>query len=345
MDFVEVDGSEGEGGGQILRTAVAFSAVRRVPVRVTRIREGREDPGLKRQHVSALRILAKVFSGELHGAEEGSATVTFTPGSPSLGSLSVDMGTAASITLVLQAVIPAVALSGARLSIHLVGGTDVPWSPTFDYLQRVAIPGYGALGIHASVTASQRGYYPRGGGMVAAEVETSAGVRPLDLVSREKASRVKLVSRCGGLSKAVAERQTAAASAVLAAAGYRVDAETRDGRSASPGTSVLVYCAVNGALLGSDSLGARGRPAEDVGREAARRFVAAEESGGCLDANLADMLLPLLTLAPGPSRVKIPEVTAHLESGMRLASQFTPCRWSSETSGSGVLVTVNPEAV
>ena len=142
VDYVVVDGSRGEGGGQILRTAVAFSAILGRPVRIERIRGGREVPGLRRQHVSALQILTKVFGGELEGAVEGSSAVTFVPGRQRLQTLSLDMGTAASITLVLQAVVPAVALTRSHLELELVGGTDVPWSPTYDYFEEVVSPAY-----------------------------------------------------------------------------------------------------------------------------------------------------------------------------------------------------------
>ncbi|MCL4356149.1 MAG: RNA 3'-terminal phosphate cyclase [Nitrososphaerota archaeon] len=342
MDFVEVDGSQGEGGGQILRSAVAFSAIRRVPVRVVKIRAGREVPGLKRQHLSALRVLAEVFGGELGGATEGSQEVTFAPGVPRRDTVSADMGTAASITLVLQAVVPAVALSGSRLRLQLVGGTDVPWSPTFDYFGEVAKVGYRALGLEFEANASRRGYYPRGGGIVTASIEPCGGVSALDLTSRATMKSVRVMSRCGSLPKAVAQRQADSAVETLRRAGIDAQSEVSTAESDSPGTSVLVAHVDGGVFLGSDAVGAKGKPAEEVGREAAERFLAAKQSGGCMDANLADMLLPLLSLAKRESRVKIPAMTSHLESGLRLARLFTGCRWTAVPSGDGVLATVTP---
>ena len=162
VEPIEVDGSKGEGGGQILRTAVAFAVIQGKPVRVREIRAGRDVPGLKRQHVSALQVLSKVFGGELTGATEGSSVVTFVPGKGRSQRLSVDMGTAASITLVLQAVVPAVALTRSRLELDLVGGTDVPWSPTYDYYERIVREAFRLIGIRFDITSSRRGYYPRG---------------------------------------------------------------------------------------------------------------------------------------------------------------------------------------
>ncbi|MDG6911044.1 MAG: RNA 3'-terminal phosphate cyclase [Nitrososphaerota archaeon] len=342
MGYIEVDGSQGEGGGQILRSALAFSAIGRVPVRVVNIRAGRELPGLKRQHLSALRVLADVFGGELSGATEGSQEVKFAPGSPRREAVSADMGTAASITLVLQAVVPAVALSGSRLRLRLVGGTDVPWSPTLDYFREVVRAGYGKLGMGLGVEASRRGYYPRGGGVVIASIEPCEGVSALDMTSRPPVKSVRVLSRCGSLPKGVAQRQADSAVELLRNAGIDAHSEVVAAESASPGTSVLVAHVSNEALLGSDGIGARGKPAEVVGREAAAAFLASEGSGGCLDVNLADMLLPLLSMAKRESRVKIPSMTSHLESGLRLAGLFTGCRWKVEPSGEGVVVTVTP---
>jgi RNA 3'-phosphate cyclase len=345
MDFVEVDGSEGEGGGQILRSALSFAAILRRPVRVTKVRAGREVPGLKRQHVSAVKVLAQVFGGDLTGATEGSSTVTFVPGAPRLNSLSLDMGTAASITLVLQAVVPAVALSGHRLSLDLVGGTDVPWSPTLDYYHLVARGAYAAAGISFGLEPKRRGYYPRGGGRVTATIDPCDRVVPMDFTDQKKVSDVFILSRCGNLPRHVADRQLSAASdyvqrSGLGVAGSEVGVEEAD----SPGSSVLCYAAGHGVFLGGDSIGARGRRAEEVGADAARRFLAAAGPGASMDSNLADMIVPLLSLAEEPSKVRVPFVTDHLKSGLHLASLFTSCSWSVEPSAGAPVVTVNPGA-
>ena len=343
MDFVQVDGSKGEGGGQILRTAVVFSAIQSKPVRIDRIRAGREVPGLKRQHISALQVLAKVFGGELQGATEGSSEVTFVPGKQRLDALSLDMGTAASITLVLQAVIPAIALTGSRLSLELIGGTDVPWSPTYDYLERVARDAYARIGIEFTIRAQRRGYYPRGGGKVSAVIRPCADLRPLDLTDGEGVRGVLLVSRCGHLPRHVAERQIASAETEIAKAGFVISStEVSEEQSDSPGSSLLAYCTGSAKCIGADGIGARGRPAEEVGREAASRLIAEVRSGASLDSNLADMVLPLLSLASTASRASVPKVTPHLLSGLELASQFTGCRWSIDEKGEKSIVTVSP---
>ena len=343
MDVVRVDGSQGEGGGQILRTAAAFSVIFRRPVRVDRIRAGRGVPGLRRQHASALKVLAEATGGRVEGATEGSSEISFFPGDPRAESLKFDMGTAASTTLVLQAVVPAVALSGGRLRLELTGGTDVPWSPTFDYLADVVRVAFREIGIGFDATAERRGYYPRGGGRVIASIEPSSGVKPLDLVSQGSLPGARVFSRCGKLPRRVAERQLSAASLLLEGAGVRVLAGgSSEEDSDSPGSSVLVHCEGATAFLGADAIGAKGKPAEEVGRGAAARFVAEAGSGACMDSNLADMVLPLLSLAPSPSRIRVREVTSHLRTGLDVARQFTSFAWEAEPQAGGVIVRVAP---
>ena len=343
MDYVQVDGSRGEGGGQILRTAIAFSVIQGRAVRIEKIRGGREVPGLKRQHVSALRVLADVCGGELKGASEGSSEVTFVPGEQRTQRLSLDMGTAASITLVLQAVVPAVALARSRLDLELVGGTDVPWSPTCDYFAEVVRATYQRIGIDFTIAVSRRGYYPRGGGRVTAAIGPSAGLRPLDLAEKHGVKEVLLVSRCGRLPRHVAERQLESATADLVSAGFDIaSTQLAEEQSDSPGSSLLAYSVSPSKYIGADGIGEKGKPAEGVGRETASRFIAAARSNGCLDPNLADMVIPLLSLAPGKSHVAIPTVTPHLVSGLELASQFTGCRWSVEEGEDIRTVTVSP---
>jgi RNA 3'-terminal phosphate cyclase (ATP) len=253
------------------------------------------------------------------------------------------MGTAASITLVLQAVVPAVSLNRVELSLDLVGGTDVPWSPTFDYFDLVVREAFGSVGVKFDVKAARRGYYPRGGGRVSASIHPCDRLTHVDRASRRKIPGAMILSRCGSLPKHVAERQLKSASSALESAGVPVlGGKLAEERSDSPGSSILVYCTGEGVHLGADSLGARGKPAEAVGEEAASKFIAAYEAGAALDSNLADMLLPLLSLAPKPSVARIPQVTEHLRSGLDLASQFTDSTWSTEPVDGAAVVRVEP---
>lgn len=343
VEFLDVDGSYGEGGGQILRTALAFSVITGKPVRISKIRAGRDVPGLRRQHVSSLRVLSAVFDSKLEGVAEGSSEVSFVPGPPRAGSVSLDMKTAASITLVLQAVVPAIALVRSRLTLELVGGTDVPWSPTFDYLDTIMRRAYGAIGIKFSAKAVRRGYYPRGGGRAIVRVEPCEVARPLQLAEPPQVGKVHLMSRCAMLPRHVAERQLHSATTVLEESGLRLGRElVAEEPADSPGSSLLVSSSGESYFLGSDELGARGRPSEEVGRAAAEKFTTYARSGACLDDNLVDMLAPLLSLASGPSVLRVARVSKHLVASFYIAKLFSPCEYSVREEGRGAVVTVRP---
>ena len=164
--MIEIDGSLGEGGGQIVRTAVALSAVTGKPVRITRIRQGRSKPGLAAQHARAITALAVICDARTSGATPGSSEIVFTPGEIRGGRHRVEIGTAGSVTLLMQCLLPALLRADAPSSLHILGGTDVNWSPTVDYFKNVFLPALSSFGAKVSLDVLQRGYYPRGQGEV-----------------------------------------------------------------------------------------------------------------------------------------------------------------------------------
>jgi RNA 3'-phosphate cyclase len=345
-----VDGSFGEGGGQILRIAICFSMVLQVPIHVTKIRAGRRIPGLRPQHSATIKILADICSARVKGAEVGSTDLSFSPGLVGSSHGSFNLETAASIPLVLQAIIPAISLMGDPYDMELVGGTDVPWSPTSDYLSKVVAPAMKAIGIGFSIEIARRGYYPNGGGRVRLRIEPCGRVEPMQLSSRREVENGKdggrtiwLTSRCGKLPLSVAERQARAAASMLQARGteaVRKDVSLED--SISPGSSIVVSHVDDGCYIGGDSIGARGKLAEVVGREASSRFLTAFTSGARVDAHLADMLAPILCLSESPSAVVIPFATEHLRTSLHVAAQFTGAEHSFEQSGQAVLLSISP---
>lgn len=344
MDFVEVDGSRGEGGGQTLRTALAFSVVLGKPVRVSKVRAGRPVPGLRRQHVSAAKVISEVFGGTLEGATEGSSQVSYAPGDGGkAGRVSIDMGTAASVTLVLQAVVPAAAVTGLKLELRLTGGTDVPWSPTLDYFGTVVRAAYARAGVAFALEASRRGYYPRGGGRIMAVVEPGGPPKGIEQTSPPQGSAPEVTSRCALLPKHVAERQLAAAVSYLRRAGVGVSNSSASLEEAdSPGSSICLSEIGEGVARGSDAIGSRGKTAEAVGVDAASRYIATLRSGANFDENVTDMLVPVLSLAGVPSRLRVPRVTPHTQTVMDLATQFTGCDFAVEGGGSSVVLEVRP---
>jgi RNA 3'-phosphate cyclase len=345
--FLEIDGSYGEGGGQTIRIATSFSIIFNRPIHVTNVRGARKVPGLRPQHAATLRILRDICGGSLEGGTVGSTEFTFSPGTiENISPASLDMGTAGSITLVLQALVPAVALSKASLELELIGGTDVPWSPTSDYISAVLGRCLGRIGIQFSLDVSRRGYYPKGGGVATVLIQPSNGVRPLELTSRARdpSPVISIVSRAGSLPRHVAERQAAAAVSTLSRSGLRAKRTTiYTEDSLSPGSSILVSCVDDSCYIGSDSIGARGKPAEMVGSEAAAHFARSFDGPACLDANLADMVAPLLCLAGGPSSLVTSQATGHLRTSLQVATQFVKadCTVKALETG-GALVSIVP---
>ncbi len=348
-EFIRIDGSYGEGGGQILRTAVALSIITCKPIEVFNIRAKRPNPGLRAQHATAINVLADIFNARAENVSIGSSTVRFIPSnSISKEHARVDIGTAGSITLVLQALIPAVSITGNRLMIELLGGTDVKWSPTIDYVRYVLKQAYSMLGIKFDIEVKRRGYYPVGNGLVYASIEPCNNLSSIELVS---APRIEpsIISVCSNLPKHVADRQIAGALTLLEKNGINCKAYSSSiEHSTSPGSSILVYASSDyGPFIGGDSIGEKGKRAEDVGRDAAFKFIRPYTSNATVDPYLADMLVLPLSIAKGRSTFIINEPTEHLLTNLYIARVITGCKYSlSKVNEKGnCILTIESEGV
>jgi RNA 3'-terminal phosphate cyclase (ATP) len=345
MDVVRVDGSYGEGGGQILRTAVAMATLLRRPVEVYNIRAKRQNPGLRPQHVAVISTLAKICDAETEGLRPGSYRILYSPRSIKGGRVELDIGTAGSITLFLQALIPAVSLSGVELHLQIRGGTDVAWSPTIDYFRHVVLPAYRTVNLHASLEVRRRGYYPKGGGIVEAHIYPSNGAKPLTLLRREN-KPLRVLSVCSNLPGDVARRQAEACIEALRQEGLEVgEATSRIEEAISPGSTITVYSADEGGpFLGADALGMKGKRAEQVGSEVAKKFLEEWRTGAPIDSHLADMLVTPLCLASAPSKIRVSRLTEHTRTNLYICSLFTPFDYSIEPyEGESTVITINPK--
>ncbi len=326
--YLEIDGSLGEGGGQILRTAVSLSAITGRPVQVASIRANRPNPGLRPQHLTAIQILAKLFDAKTENLKADSDWIRFRPsGKFNGGPAKIDVGTAGSIPLILLTLVPAVALSRNELQIEITGGTDVKSSPTIDYVRYVITEAYRSVGVRFSIDILRRGYYPKGGGIVRVEIEPCRQVETLNIaVARNFEPRIASV--CCQLPRHVAERQISSALIALEKKGlpcrnYSASLETAH----SPGSSIVVYAASDfGPFVGGDSIGEIGKRAETVGADAATRFLESVEAGVPVDPLLADMIVLPLALAKGRSKYRTSRVTRHLATNLQVASQIIGCR-------------------
>ncbi len=335
-EYTRVDGSFGEGGGQILRTSAALSAVLQRPVEITSIRAKRPNPGLRPQHVAVLRAIAALCNGEVENLEAGSTTIRFLPGKVRSTNLSLDVGSAGSITLLLQPVILISSLSGADFVVELKGGTDVKWSPTLDYFRKVVLPAFKLLGVEVSMEVRRRGYYPEGGGFVETRIKGAPQVRPFHLLASPTVSP-SIMSVCSNLPKHVAERQLATALSIMSDHGIKVEeSHVSVDDAASPGSSIAIYSVgPSGPFIGADSVGERGKPAEEVGREAADLFVREFQSGAPVDFHLADMVVGMLALAEGESAYRTSAVTEHLRTNLHICQLLVGCQSKIEENTDG----------
>ncbi len=325
--FLEMDGSMGEGGGQILRSALTLSALTGRPFRMTRIRANRDRPGLMPQHLAAVRAAARVCGAETHGDRKGSGDLEFIPGAIRAGHHDVDIGTAGSVTLLLHAVCyPLVQASGAS-ELVLLGGTHVPHSPAFHDLANAWAPWLDRLGLPVTLVLRRAGFYPAGGGEVSATVPGGAVARPLTALDRGGLREVIVQSGVGNLPLAIAERQRERALERLRRdrdrlQGARIESEIVPMRSPSPGTFVTVTARFSSGPATFSALGARGKRAERVADEAVDALFAFLATRGVVDRHLADQLALPLALAPGTSEVRVACVTRHLETNLEVIRRF-----------------------
>jgi RNA 3'-terminal phosphate cyclase (ATP) len=341
-DLVKIDGSYGEGGGQILRTAISLSAITGKPVEVCNIRTNRTNPGLRPQHLAGIKIIADLFHAKSENLKIGAEWIRFSPSDKfEGGSIKIDIGTAGSIPLILMTVVPAVSLSNNSLQIEVTGGTDVRASPTIDYIKYIVAKSYLSIGPKFSVDVLKRGYYPKGGGLVQCTIKPCKTPGTIELLAT-RYLEPKIISVCSQLPAHVAKRQISSALIALEkkdirCSNYTASIET----SISPGSSILVYSAADFSLyVGGDSIGERGKRAEAVGTEAAMQFLDSAVAEATVDPFLADMLVLPLALSKGRSRYRVARVTQHLLTNLHIVSEIVRCKYSIEQQGRSYIVTI-----
>ncbi|HVN66693.1 MAG TPA: RNA 3'-terminal phosphate cyclase [Methanomicrobiales archaeon] len=311
--MITIDGSVLEGGGQILRGAVALSALSRTPVEVVRIRVRRGKPGLASQHLAAIQAVAAACDGTCEGLRLGSDRIVFRPGLPVAREVRADVGTAGSVALVLQAWLPVALVAGGTVTV--TGGTEVDRSPTIDYLEQVLFRALARHGAQIQTEILKRGYYPEGGG----EVRVSVGASRLSPLSfpGESPGSCGIISCSSNLPDHVAERQAGAAQRFLEGKlGVPCEVRLDRRRGISTGTSCTVWAGTKGGI----SLGKRGLPADRVGELAARALLEEISGGGEVDSHLADQLLIFTAIYGG--RFTAPACSLHAATMCWLLERF-----------------------
>ncbi|AKG91759.1 RNA 3'-phosphate cyclase [Geoglobus ahangari] len=316
--MIRVDGSYGEGGGQILRSAIALSCVTGEAVEIYNIRANRPKPGLKAQHMKGIEAAKLLCNAEVEGLRPGSTRVIFRPGEVRVRDLRIDIGTAGSITLLLQTILPPLLHAGKECRLEITGGTDVSWSPSIDYFRFVTSSALRELGADLDIDVIRRGYYPKGRGKVVVHIrESELEGRRFEEVRCEA---VRGVSHCSNLPAHVAERQARAARRLLESSNYRAEIETEVRRDYSTGSGITIYCGYKGTV----SLGEKGKRAEKVGEEAALELLRELGMSGAFDRHLADQVMIAGAIARGTTEYTTTEVTMHTRSNAYVINSFFP---------------------
>jgi len=341
--MIYLDGSYLEGGGQIIRTALALSALTKKAFEIENIRKGRCNSGLAHQHIQCVKSVKEICNAYVEGHSLGSEKIQFIPLELKTKNMNVDIGTAGSITLLLQALLLPCMFGDRNIKLKLTGGTDVKWSQPFDYFNNVLIPQIKRF-CDINVHLIKRGYYPKGNGSVEISIkplykivkkefikELQQNFTPLNLINQGNLIYIKGVSHASSdLQKAhVAERQAETAELLLKQYGT-VDIRTEYSETLSTGSGITVWAIYskdkdeidfrNPIRLGADSLGEKGKKAEMVGTEAAERLINEMKSNAPIDQYLGDQILPFLALVKG--QVKVSHITNHCKTNMYVIEKF-----------------------
>ena len=317
--MIEIDGSLGEGGGQILRTALTLSALTRKPFRIYNIRANRPKPGLQHQHLAAVNAVRALSNAVTKGAHLGSTELYFEPrGIVEQGEFDFDVGTAGSTTLILQTLLPI--MVNRKISVTIRGGTDVPKAPTIDYIRLVFLKVLEKIGLKAEVTLVQRGHYPEGGGIIKLD-NVRGNLERFDLTERGRLLEIRGISHVSSLPSHIAHRQKTSAEAKLKHLNVpiNIEVDVRTGER-SRGSGIALAAIAEKSVVGSDYLGEKGLLAETVGERAALNLLEDLNVNAALDRHMGDMMMIYAVLTKG--KYTASELTTHARTNAEIIRKF-----------------------
>ena len=340
--MLEIDGSYGEGGGQILRTAVALSVLTKKPVAIKNIRANRPNPGIKPQHYIAIQSVKELCNADVEGLEVGSSNLTFTPDNIKGGKYKFDIVTAGSITLVFQACLLSSLKTQEPITIRLKGGSDVKWSPSWDYFRYVFLSLIQKMGVNVDARLIKRGYYPKGGGEAELTIEPFKDIKPLQLDKKPQFSEIHGVINLANLPDHVGTRMKHASIKNLIKQGLKASIKIEKTTSLSTGTGITLWAESKDFILGSTFLGEKGLPAEKIGEDAAQSLLCEIDAGATVDVYAFDQILPYMALArdKGYSSCIVREVSSHARTNMWLVKQFFDADFNLTQAEHNVEVTI-----
>lgn len=356
MDVLSLDGSHGEGGGQILRTALSLSAVTARPFRLVNIRAGRRPPGLLPQHLSAVRAAAAITEAVVSGDRLGSTELSFTPGrSPRSGSYVFDVaetaarGSAGSVTLILQTLLVPLTLADGPSTLVLRGGTHVQWSPPFDDLVNSYFPLMRLLGYRIDAELKRWGWYPVGGGEVVCKIaagpagDSVSWRNPIEALARGPLRRIAGRAVAANLPAHIPQRMADRVGESLRDLGVPIEVQSQQVTAACPGAGIFISAEYKDLPASFSAYGRLGKPSETVADEAIAAFRTHHASEAAVELHIADQLLLPLALANGTSVFTVARPTSHLMTNAWTIGQFEIAQVSIE-EGTPCRVRVNPHS-
>ncbi|MBM3235391.1 RNA 3'-phosphate cyclase [Candidatus Poribacteria bacterium] len=336
--YLEIDGSFGEGGGQILRSALTLSAILQRPSKITKIRAGRKNPGLAAQHLTGVYAIAEITDAEVHGAEIRSQALTFTPRALKPGNYVFDVAhvqpSAGAISLIFQAIVLPLAFADAPSTVTLRGGTHVAWSPTVHYLQEIFLEHAKKFGVHAEISLNKWGWYPKGGGEaivkihpIARKTDGTPDLKEVRLLERGELMEITGVSALSNLPMQIAQRQQQRTMQRLQDITKNVNIKLFDAPSIGQGTAIFLKAVFEHTVAGFSALGERGKRAEKVADEACDELSEFINTDAAVEPHLSDQLVLLIALAKGHSAFTTSKITRHLTTNIWLVEKFLPIRF------------------
>ena len=319
---VYIDGSLGEGGGQILRTSMALAALLGQPVEIDKIRANRKQPGLKTQHLAGVLALAEITDAEIKGAHKHSTNLVFLPRTIKGGKYRFEISTAGAACMLFSAVLPPLLFALQPSEIIITGGTHVPFSPPFHYLARVFLNALRKMGAEVELELIRWGFYPKGGGEIRAHVKPCRKLESLQLPRRGPLKELKLSAYSANLPNHIVHREIAHAGKSLVQYSEYLCSNPVQCHALSPGNFVFLEADYEHVIAGFTALGKRGKPAEEVADEVCLSFRDFDRTMATMDSHLTDQLILYMALAHGESFFTAEKATSHLLTNIDIIKSF-----------------------
>ena len=320
--MIQIDGSSGEGGGQVLRTSLTLSLITGQPFEIYNIRANRKRPGLQPQHLKCVEAAALISRGKVKGDKIGSVHLIFEPGQVVQGQYRIDIGTAGSTSLVLHTIYLPLSLASGASQLTITGGTHVHWSPCHHFLALHWLPYLKQIGFNMKLKMDQAGFYPKGDGKIRVEIEPAKKLQPLMFTKRGKLEKIEGISAVANLDFSVAERQRSQCLKRLERMGYVCQIAIEEMPSRYKNTMMLLNAEFESGSGCFTSLGAIGKRAEKVADEAVDDLLEYLNSDGCIDKYLADQLILPLAIVADESIFSTSKITNHLMTNIEVVKKF-----------------------